>query len=259
MPHSNKKQRRELKRKAKKRDLRRQSGISPVKRLAAASGEVECWISDKFEELGQRQIFVYKSAAGLTGLSCFLVDRGVVGLKDAWTTMNTDRAELADALDSSADRGIRMRRAEVSEALRCVCGGARWAHDNGMRLPKDWVRAPLLLGDVSDWRSADVSGFVMEFAGHPEDLRQRLIGEPFDTYLQRDDIQFIFADDAPYMEQSTGRYVDANGELDEDDLDEVDEICDAIEQSVPRETARCADESIDADCNGPGIPNGRLA
>ena len=41
------------------------------------------------------------------------------------------------------------------------------------RLPKDWIRSASLIGGIGDWESADVSLFVKEFVGHPEDLRQR--------------------------------------------------------------------------------------
>jgi hypothetical protein len=219
MSHSNKKQRREQKRKAKQRESRRQNSISPVKRLIDAPGEVECWMSDDFEEMGQRQIFAYKRAAGLSGLFCFLIDRGVVGLKDCWGQAGVSRDYVESSIDRCADRGIRMRRTNADVARRWVLAAARWAHDNGMRLPKDWTRVTSVLGDVTDWQSADVSGFVKEFAGHPEDLRQRLVGESLESYLAREDVKVVFNTDAPYLDQETGRYSDWD---DDDDLDEAE-------------------------------------
>jgi hypothetical protein len=109
VPKADKKQRHKARREAKRREMRRTNSISPLKRLADAPGVVECWISTGFELAGQIQIFAYKQAAGLAGISCFLVDRGVVGLKDAWSKMNVDRGEFEGMLDT---------------AFRC--GAARW-------------------------------------------------------------------------------------------------------------------------------------
>lgn len=206
MSHANKKQRHKIKREAKRREARRRNSVSPVKRLAESTGDTECWMSDDFHELGQAQVFVYKRAGTLSGIACFLIDRGVVGLKDAWVRMNIDHDELDAALDKSDQEGISMRRATLDEARKLVAGGLRWAHDNGMRLPKEWPKTTSFIGSLDAWQGADVSAFVMEFAGHPEDLRRRLIGEPFETYIQRDDIDFEFSDDAPYMDQETGDY-----------------------------------------------------
>jgi hypothetical protein len=219
MPKADKKQRHKAKREAKRRQAQRQKSISPIKRLADAPGEIEYWMSDDFDGLGQSQMFVYKRAAGLTGIACFLVDRGVVGLKDAWARVHIEKAEFNDMLEECRDRGIPMRHATLDEVRRMVAGGIRWAHDNGMRLPKDWVKPAALLGGINDWMTADVSAFVKEFAGHPDDLRQRLISEPFESYIERDDIDFDFSELAPYMNQETGDYVHPDGSED-DDLDE---------------------------------------
>jgi hypothetical protein len=229
MPKADKKQRHKAKREAKRRQAQRQKSISPIKRLADAPGEVEYWMSEDFEDRGQTQIFVFKRAASLTGIACFLVDRGVVGLKDAWTRANIERSEFDEMLEVSSGRGIAMRRASIDEVRRMVAGGLRWAHQNGMRLPKEWVKTASLIGGVGDWMNADVSAFVKEFAGHPDDLRQRLISEPFDSYIQRDDIHFVFSDMAPYLDQDTGEYVDRE----EEDLGE--EELEAIAADIPEE------------------------
>jgi hypothetical protein len=231
MSKADKKQRHRAKREAKKREMRRREAVSPLKRLADAPGPIECWTSGEFKEMGQIQMFVYKRAAGLSGVASFLVDQGVVGLKDAWTRTRVERDEFHGMLEASRKRGIPMKLVAVEEIRRWVAGGMRWAHDNGMRLPKDWVKTVSLIGGVGDWESADVSAFVKEFAGHPEDLRQRLIREPFETYIQRTDVDFIFSDIAPYLDQDLDEY------LDEDDLDE--EEMEAIEEALP-------DEAIDA-------------
>jgi hypothetical protein len=61
----------------------------------------------------------------------------------------------------------------------------------------------------------------MEFAGHPDDLHQRLIGQPFEDYIQRTDIDFVFSDNAPVMDQGTGEYID-------DDEEEGDTLANSI-------------------------------
>jgi hypothetical protein len=222
------KQRHKAKRQAKKLAERRRASVSPLKRLAEAGGDAECWMSGDCDLNGQTQIFAWKQGAGLSGVAAFLVDRGVVGLKDAWTRLRIDRAEFLDMIDGCKRRGIPMHRVSLDEVRRWVAGGLRWAHDNGMRLPKAWPKTVSLIGGVGDWASADVSQFVKEFAGHPEDLRQRLVGEPLDSYLKRTDIDFVFNEDAPYMDQRTGEYSnspDALGfdgdELDEDELESI--------------------------------------
>ena len=233
------KQRQKAKRQAKKLAERRRSSVSPLKRLAEAPGEAECWMSGDFDLNGQTQIFAWKQGAGLTGVACFLVDRGVVGLKDAWTRLRIDRSEFLDMVDGCKRRGIPMHRVSLDEVRRWVAGGLRWAQDNGMRLPKDWPKTVSLIGGVGDWASADVSQFVKEFAGHPEDLRQRLVGQPVDDYLKRTDVAFVFNEDAPYMDQRTGEYSnspDALGFDDDDELDELDEDeLESIAADVPAE------------------------
>ena len=223
---ANKKQRHEAKRKAKRLTARRRDSISPVKRLSDSKGEVECWASGDFSFMRQLQIFAYKRAGGLNGVACFLVDQGVVGLKDSWVRLDMDRPQLQEMLNVAEGRGITMRRIEVEEARRWIAGGARWAYDNGMRLPRDWLKHTSVIGGVLGWQNADVSAFTMNFAGHPEDLRQRLIRETLESYLKRDDIQFTFSMDAPYKDQRTGEYApELNSDAFDDDEsdDESDE------------------------------------
>ena len=242
MSKTDKKQRNKAKRQAKRLAIKRRDSISPIKRLAEAKGDVEYWMSEDFEELGQAQMFVYKRAAGLSGVACFLVDQGVVGLKDCWVRMRIERSEFQEMIDRSQERGISMRPVAAEQIRRMVAGGIRWAHENGMRLPKDWAKPASFIGGVSDWASADVSAFVKEFTGHPEDLRQRLIGEPFDTYIQRTDITFAFLADAPFMDQQTGEYIEPE-ELSDEELESIandiptDELNALAEQFVPSATA----------------------
>jgi hypothetical protein len=159
-----------------------------------------------------------------------------VGLKDAWVRLQIDHDEFESMIERSRRGGIPMRRATLEEVRRWVAGGARWAHDNGMRLPKDWTKAAALIGGVGDWASADVSAFVREFAGHPADLRRRLIGESFETYVARTDIDFVFSNDAPYSDPMTGEYSNVLDSDDDDDGtgDDWDEDEDSF-SGLPRE------------------------
>jgi hypothetical protein len=247
MSRADKKSRHEAKRKAKRLQIRRQRSISPLKRLADTPGQTEYWMSKNLEELGQVQAFVYKRAAGMTGIACFLVDRGVVGLKDAWARMHIERQEFDDMLEACSDRGIPMSRATVEDVRRVVAGGIRWAHQNGMRLPHDWAKPASLVGGVGDWASADISGFVSEFAGHPEDLRQRLVGESFDSYIRRPDVSIIFSDAAPFLDQATGEYFQPEDMEydDDDDGDNNDENdLDSLAEDFPKAEMKALGERL---------------
>lgn len=217
MSKADKKQRHKARREAKRREWRRQQSVSPVRRLATAPGEVECWLSDTLENQGQAQVFVFKSGGGMTGIAAFLIDRGVVGLKDAWTRLNIDRGEFEEMIESGNTRGIPSRRATIDECRALVAGAMRWTHEHGMRLPKDWDRAAAFLGGVGEWMTADTSRFMKEFAGHPQDLRQRLVGQSFDSFTQRKDISFIFSSFAPYEGKPSGKFIDDDDEEDDDD------------------------------------------
>jgi hypothetical protein len=238
MSKANKKQRHKARREAKRKEMRRRDSVSPVKRLAEAKGEIECWMSDGFEQFGQIQILIHKRTAGLSGVACFLIDRGVVGLKDVWCKMRVDRMEFTRMVEKSADHGISMELASVADARRWIAGGVRWAHDNGMRLPKDWAKVASIIGGVGDWANADVSRFKMEFAGHPDDLRQRLIAQPFEEFMLRNDIQFIFNEAAPLMDIETGEYDDDDDFDSETFIDIIPE--DELRFMLQKVTARAA-------------------
>ncbi len=224
-----KKNRHSQKRKKKQAEARRKNSISPLKRLAEAKGEVEYWMSADFETFGQAEIFIFKRGDGLSGFVGFLVDRGIAGLKDAWAQMNVDRAGFASLIKSSEENGVPVKRVTVDEIRRLVLGAIRWASEHGMRLPPQWEKAVRFVGDPKAWATADVSSFKKEFVGHPKDLRQRLIAAPFETFVQRDDIKFVLSDDATYIDQETGEYVD-NGDLDLDNLtpEELEKIANDI-------------------------------
>lgn len=234
MSREDKRQRHKAKREAKRREARRQNSVSPIKRLADADGQIEYWMSDGLFEDGQTQVYVYKRAVGLCGLACFLIDRGVVGLKDAYYRLNIDPIEFADLRERINRNGVPLRRAALDEIRALIAGAIRWTSDNGLRLPTDWQKPASIFGGVGDWKSADVSKFVMEFQGHPEDLRQRLIGDSFENYVMRTDVEFLFSSDAPYMDQKTGEYEnnDRPGYEDESDLALDEDSREAIRSTI---------------------------
>jgi hypothetical protein len=233
MSNSSRKQRHEAKREAKRKAARRSASVSPWKRLVRAPGEVECWMSDGLETDGQAQVYCYKQAGRLQGLAGFLLDRGVLGLTDAWFQVNISRERFDTLLRNAREEELPLHRVPVEQACRRIAGAARWAHEHGMRLPHEWLKAAQLFGGVGDWKSADVSGFVKVFAGHPEDLVQRCIGEPFESFLSRSDIEFIFSDTAPYETPFDDQ---------EADLDTVEGPLDAetlagVRQAIDRQSA----------------------
>ena len=243
MPKPDKKQRHRAKREAKRHDQRRREAVSPMKRLADAPGEIECWMSRDFEQLGQMQIFIYKQGGGVSGIVCFLIDQGVTGLKDVYALYNVPRSELDTIIDRAKQENLPMRRGSTAEARPLILGAARWAHDNGMRLPKGWERFTAIVGGADGWETADVSAFYMEFAGHPEDLRQRLIGQRFEDYVQRKDVAFEFSTEASYKNQESGGYVDPirdviddfeDGGFGEDGFDEESEIPSRFDEVITR-------------------------
>lgn len=214
MSRLDKKQRHRAKREAKRLNARRKESVSPLKRVAFAPGEPEVWMTDGFGEYErQAQIFIFKQGGGLSAFAGFLVDQGIAGLKDVWTEKPFHHTDLMDLVKRCAQEDIPMNRVTIERARQTIAGAARWAHDNGMRLPKDWVKATILMGGVGDWLTADVSGFTKEFVGHPVDLRQRLVGASFESFIRRSDIRFVFSHTDPYLDQTTGEFVDESDDL----------------------------------------------
>ncbi len=186
------------KRDAKKREARKQAN-NPLKRVVDAPGPIECWATPIWGNQRQASILVYKQAAGINVIGCFLIDRGVAGLKDAYILLNRGREELQYIIQQISQNVSKPDRIDHAEAFKMITGAARWADDNGMRLPKHWIRYAEILGDVSDWKSADVSKFEMEFVGNPKDLMQRLVSSSYADYVKRADISFQFSVHTDYI------------------------------------------------------------
>jgi hypothetical protein len=175
--------------------------------LAAAPGSFECYTSGDLKAFGQVQVVVHKRTPRGSGTAMFLIDRGIVGLKDAFVICPMTAEDFRSLIDDELRPAYPTSRITLEEARALVAGAVRFARGHGMRLPKDLEKTTSIIGGIGDWTTADTSPFLKEFAGHINDLRQRLIGQPFEEFIRRDDITFIFSNDAPYMDQKTGNYV----------------------------------------------------
>jgi hypothetical protein len=129
----------------------------------------------------------------------FLVDFGMAGLKDAFGRLDITEPEFLDqVLEPFQDR-FPMASVQPAEAGKYIAGAIRFAHDNGFRLPHRYDRWLAILGDIGDWRNADVSDFEMQFAGSLDDLRHRLVGQSVDEFIQRKDVSILLSDSAPSL------------------------------------------------------------
>jgi len=197
---SRQKERKRLKRKRKQEAHRKAVSAGPFKLISRIPAEVQCWMNTNWEQTRQASIFVLRQTrSGRCAMASFLVDFSVAGLKDAYGRLDI-RAEqfYKDVLKPFGDR-FGMASITPSEAGKFIAGGIRFAHDNGFRLPHRYERWLAILGDIGDWRNADVSDFEMEFAGSFDDLRHRLIGQPLEEFLAREDVSVVLSDAAPSL------------------------------------------------------------
>jgi hypothetical protein len=197
---SRQKERKRLKRKRKHEAHRRAAAGSPFKLISRIQATVQCWINTNWEHTRQASILVLRqTASGRCAMANFLVDFGMAGLKDAFGRLDVTAADFFDNVLEPFQNQFPMALIEPSEALRHIAGGIRFAHDNGFRLPHRYDRWLAIVGDVGDWRTADVSDFEMEFAGSMEDLRHRLIGQSVEEFLMREDVSIVLSDSAPSL------------------------------------------------------------
>src|SRR5436190_20366738 len=93
------KERQRLKRKQKQQALRKQRSVSVFRRLERSDASIQCFINTGWEELPQASIFVLREIPGSGGgyaLASFLIDFGVLGLKDAWGRLDITLSEFRD-------------------------------------------------------------------------------------------------------------------------------------------------------------------
>ncbi|MBV8781164.1 MAG: hypothetical protein JO353_07175 [Phycisphaerae bacterium] len=193
-----KKHKRELQRREKVRHARRDAD-HPWKRIKLGNGQLQVWITKNWHATRQCSILALRSVGGSQILGAYLIDQGVSGLKDAWSDFNASMDAVNHHIETMSSAGIEMVQTSPEEALRLIRGAVRFAHDNGFRLPKKYERTISILGDLGDWRNADVSDFSMEFAGSLDDLRRRLVSQPVDEFLARRDINIILDETTPSL------------------------------------------------------------
>jgi hypothetical protein len=197
---SRQKERKRLKRKRKQEAHRKAVSISPFKAISRLPAEIQCWMNTNWKMTRQASILVLRrTRSGRCAMANFLVDFGVAGLKDAYGRLDFTEAEFVDKVLGPFEGRFPMASVEPSEAGKYIAGAIRFAHDNGFRLPHRFDRWVAILGDIGDWRNAEVSDFEMEFAGSLEDLRHRLIGQSVDEFLRRKDVSIVLSDSAPSL------------------------------------------------------------
>ena len=196
----------ERKREAKKRfELRAHSG-SIYKRVGTAGELVACCINAHWREDGLASIHVLRRIPGGGHASAsFLVDTSCLGLKDAWGRLDTSYEEFNSGIIEGMSRTLEMGHADLELARRLVAGGIRFAYQNGFRLPPRFDRWTALLGDIGDWRTADLTDFGeggrLRYVGTKEELKRRLVGCSVEEFLARDDVDFIMGeDDLAYLD-----------------------------------------------------------
>lgn len=179
----------------KKREAQRATSGS-VYRLAGQSGElVACYANQNWREHGMASLHILRRAPGGGHvMGAYLVDLGCMGLKDAWGRLDITYQQFKESILDRVPEEIGLVPVELALVRRLVAGGIRFAQQNGFRLPPRHERWVALLGDIGDWRAADLTDFGRDgrlyYTGTEGDLQQHLIGS-VDEFLARKDVDFI--------------------------------------------------------------------
>jgi hypothetical protein len=207
--NARRKERQRLKRKQKQQALRKQRNVSVFRRLESSDAPIQCFINSGWEESPQASIFVLReipSGGGGHALASFLVDFGVLGLKDAWGRLDMTPLQFRDEILAPCEETMPMERVDPQTARRLIAGAIRYRHDNGFKQVHRLDRWLAILGGVGDWRQADVSEFEPEFAESPEYLHRHLIGCTPEQFLSRPDLSVVFRDEYdPFWEDAEER------------------------------------------------------
>jgi hypothetical protein len=217
------KERKRLKREKKKADLRRAMSVSPYKRIGQA-GELEaCYINANWKENGLASVQVVRhNPAGGYAVACFLIDIWCAGLKDVTGRLDLMREDVEFNLKRSRE-SFELARIDLESARNLIAGAIRFARNNGFRLPAHFDRWTNFLGGVGDVANADLSSFgkngKLQWVGHIDDLRARLIGCTVEEFFARSDVEFIADTDQE-------GFFDAGEEEDEidEDSEEFEEL-----------------------------------
>lgn len=189
--------------------------LAAIERIVAANGTIRYYVAGDLES-GQVHFLLTKFPTdGKGAIINVLVDTGITGVKDVWSQVPV-HAEVLEGMRTMLNTGgMSIRPTTLEESRRWILGGLRWASEHDMRLPRLWPHAARILGvGEDDWKTASTDGFYKEFAGHPEDLRLRLVKGSFDELIQRPDIEFLFDERAPYLaDHETGEYSSRTGAM----------------------------------------------
>ncbi|HEV7299429.1 MAG TPA: hypothetical protein VGN72_08715 [Tepidisphaeraceae bacterium] len=217
-----KKERDRIKRRTKQQQLRKARQRSPLDGLRPGEGTLRMYMQKDWKPYRQASIFAVREVKGRRITVGFLVDQGVAGLKDAWMMTDVTTAEFNDILRQAGEI-TPIGPCDPDAARALIAGAIRFATQYGFRLPANLDKALKVIDGVGDWRQADVSEFVPEFAGSMRDLRARCIGESPESFLSRDDVTFIIDNAAPSLIDEEAEYAD-----DADELDAVKEMVKAM-------------------------------
>lgn len=259
-----KKEKHRLKRLSKQRAARKEAAVSPLRRIAAEGGTLECWANAGWAEEGLASLLVFGTdGSGKHALCGFLVDVWAVGLKDAWGRAPAARADWDETFGIFRSE-VDAERIDVAEVRRLVAGGVRFARQNGFRLPNGWDKWAAMLGPLGDLNTADLTGFTKDgkllYVGDERFLRQRLINMTPQQFAAQPGVDWVIQQSIDYSEDDA-----EGGDLGAgfDDLDE--ELDDMIEEAAPDLLAAIdkahdrASDSVLAWCRARGQqPNPRL-
>lgn len=232
---SDKKAKHERKREARRRELVRARNASPYRTAGRIGEAVACYINADWQEQGIAAMYVLKRVpGGGMIMAAFFVDLWCAGLKDAWGWLNASREEFEEqVLHGGMTDQVELVRTDLDLVKQIVAGGLRFAEQNGFRLPPRYERWVAVLGDIGDWRSADLGEFGVEgglrWVGPMSDLKKRLIGCSIDEFLARKDVEFItdVGGDDESFEDAEFDGVDEDedaGEIDEEIEEFVDDL-----------------------------------
>ncbi|MFQ5502665.1 MAG: hypothetical protein ACE5EQ_10260 [Phycisphaerae bacterium] len=193
---SRKKAQKQHKRKQRRAELTRRQAGSPYQRIGRSGEVVACYINEDWEKSGFASLFVLRRSRdqGLV-LAAFLVDLWCIGLKDAWGRLDITMDEFKNGILNSHRRVVDLVRIDLDTVKHLVAGGIRFAHQNGFKLPHRYQRWTAMLGDIGDWKSANLREFGHDgklcYVGELEDLNNKLIGCSVSEFLGRDDVDYI--------------------------------------------------------------------
>ncbi len=221
-----KRHRQKLRRQKKRIQMQRAQSGSPFSRVSQGGEVVACYVNRDWREAGMISMHVLRRRAdGGHSMGGFLIDPWCIGLKDAYGRQDMTASEFRENVIDHLSRNMDLERVSVDLARRLVAGAVRFSHQNGFRLPHKWERWTRVLGDIGDWRTADLSEFgvggKLRYVGDIDDLRRRLVGSKLEQFLDRGDVEFLMGPSGMDFNASD-EPEDIEWELDEEDEDNAD-------------------------------------